>query len=567
MAKRPLRFVPNYLQAIGVALVIWPAWSTVSRGQDWGGIDLSGAETFTVQSDKRQPPIRVRDSAALYASGGKLSWVKMLDQGFADISGAFVNASLDVSGHPTVSFDRVTFEGTLPLLGTAGISVAGDASLAAADLRVANRVNISLSEQASLTASFLPAPDVGGNLSVSETGNSRATLSPQGLSYIRADLRDSSQLELSGLITRGVATGPSLKARQNASITLNGGSIDTWVKLAEESELHLSGGQITGFVEGQGDTKLYLHASSVAPQAGGKFQATLLNGGQAVVSLRDPIVNDFLGQTFVVDAAGKQTAIDTDLRFNPVNGHFYKSISTEAIDWPTAEARAEQLSFHGPGHLVTITSEQESQFLVDQFALNQADIRGLWIGASDAAEEGVWKWVVGPEAGEVFYRGGCGSLGCNDQVTQFADWVRGAASGTPDQPSGGVGENYVLWQTYARQPRDTTGRWHDYPIDAQAPGFLVEFEPLLGDASGNGIVGLEDFELVKRNFGAFGSFAEGDFNGSWRVDLDDFALLKQNFGRATLPAPEPPSCILLLAGALAALNYQCRHQRLWSPRH
>ena len=49
-----------------------------------------------------------------------------------------------------------------------------------------------------------------------------------------------------------------------------------------------------------------------------------------------------------------------------------------------------------PGHLATITLAAENSFILAQFALASSE---AWIGASDAAVEGQWRWVVGPEAG------------------------------------------------------------------------------------------------------------------------------------------------------------------------
>jgi hypothetical protein len=54
------------------------------------------------------------------------------------------------------------------------------------------------------------------------------------------------------------------------------------------------------------------------------------------------------------------------------------------------------LFFNGsPGHLVVITLEEEFAFLV---ALN---FTNGFIGASDQAEEGVFRWITGPEIGSV----------------------------------------------------------------------------------------------------------------------------------------------------------------------
>ncbi|MFW6155490.1 MAG: right-handed parallel beta-helix repeat-containing protein [Planctomycetota bacterium] len=55
---------------------------------------------------------------------------------------------------------------------------------------------------------------------------------------------------------------------------------------------------------------------------------------------------------------------------------------------------------------------------------------------------------------------------------------------------------------------------------------------LPGDADGDGDVDLDDFVLLKQNFGmpAGATAADGDFDGDGDVDLDDFVILKQHFG-------------------------------------
>ena len=53
-----------------------------------------------------------------------------------------------------------------------------------------------------------------------------------------------------------------------------------------------------------------------------------------------------------------------------------------------------------------------------------------------------------------------------------------------------------------------------------------------GDADGDGDVDLDDFVVLKQNFGtpAGATAATGDFDGDGDVDLDDFVILKTNFG-------------------------------------
>lgn len=91
---------------------------------------------------------------------------------------------------------------------------------------------------------------------------------------------------------------------------------------------------------------------------------------------------------------------------NPDNGHYYEwhsyLIRPDADrTFATAFAAAAAKSHQGvPGHLVTITSKAEQDFLARTFPTNFP----MWMGASDAAVEGEWRWVAGPEAGELFWR-------------------------------------------------------------------------------------------------------------------------------------------------------------------
>lgn len=91
---------------------------------------------------------------------------------------------------------------------------------------------------------------------------------------------------------------------------------------------------------------------------------------------------------------------------NAANGHYYDYFAYQSGDdrtWTTAEQAAANSVFSGMnGYLVTITSQAEQDFIITNFS-NFAS--GGWIGASDAASEGVWEWVTGPEAGTVFWNG------------------------------------------------------------------------------------------------------------------------------------------------------------------
>ena len=67
-------------------------------------------------------------------------------------------------------------------------------------------------------------------------------------------------------------------------------------------------------------------------------------------------------------------------------------------------------------------------------------------------------------------------------------------------------------------------------------GPIIVSDRLPGDADGDGDVDLDDFAILKSNFGmsSGATWEKGDFDGEGDVDLDDFVILKYNFG-ATRP--------------------------------
>ena len=80
---------------------------------------------------------------------------------------------------------------------------------------------------------------------------------------------------------------------------------------------------------------------------------------------------------------------------------------------------------------------------------------------------------------------------------------------------------------------------------------IISQQFLPGDANGDDIVDLQDFAILKANFGTTGGWGEGNFNGDNLIDLQDFSILKAHFGEHL---PEPATLGLLLVGGLALLR-------------
>ncbi|MCF6223250.1 MAG: hypothetical protein L3J34_05930 [Flavobacteriaceae bacterium] len=84
--------------------------------------------------------------------------------------------------------------------------------------------------------------------------------------------------------------------------------------------------------------------------------------------------------------------------------------------------RRNQDLFGLKGYLATISSQDESKLTGEQSA------GAGWIGGSDAATEGEWKWVTGPENGTIFWNGLSGG-----STPNFAFWNTGEPNQAGDE--------------------------------------------------------------------------------------------------------------------------------------
>lgn len=156
-----------------------------------------------------------------------------------------------------------------------------------------------------------------------------------------------------------------------------------------------------------------------------------------------------------------------DANYLPSTGHFYQYIPDLGITWTSAKIAAEARTYYGlKGYLATITSAEEAKLSGEQAA------GAGWIGGSDTASEGVWKWVTGPENGTVFWNGLA-----NGSTPNFAFWN----SGEPNQ----AGD-----EDYAHVTAPSVGKlgsWNDLSNtgstsgDYQPKGYIVEYGSTPGD--------------------------------------------------------------------------------------
>lgn len=155
-----------------------------------------------------------------------------------------------------------------------------------------------------------------------------------------------------------------------------------------------------------------------------------------------------------------------DANYLPSTQHYYKFIASDGILWTNAKTAAENTTYYGlQGYLTTLGAADEAQLCGEQ-----ATGTG-WIGGSDAAQEGVWKWVTGPENGTTFWNGGI-----NGSSPNFAFWNNG-------EPNNAGDEDYA----HITAPGvGIPGSWNDLPNGGSggvyAPkGYIVEFGGMPGD--------------------------------------------------------------------------------------
>jgi hypothetical protein len=121
------------------------------------------------------------------------------------------------------------------------------------------------------------------------------------------------------------------------------------------------------------------------------------------------------------------------------NDHWYEYTASPG-DWFAADAGAQAHTYLGmQGYLATITSAAENTFIQNLL------VEDAWLGGSDAAVEGEWRWIAGPEAGTLF---------------TFTNWSSG-------EPNSFFGEEDYM-EIYV------TGDWNDEGHRTPG-GYMVEY--------------------------------------------------------------------------------------------
>jgi hypothetical protein len=141
--------------------------------------------------------------------------------------------------------------------------------------------------------------------------------------------------------------------------------------------------------------------------------------------------------------------------YDPANGHYYELVESK-VSWYAARDQAALMSYNGvQGHLATITSSQEENFVTGQWpcigyddptshgACSNVEAH-VWFGGTDEGTEGSWRWITGEPWG-------------------YTDW----ASGEPNNNGGN--ENCIAYRD------EDGGYWNDENCN-DSRWYLVEYD-------------------------------------------------------------------------------------------
>lgn len=213
----------------------------------------------------------------------------------------------------------------------------------------------------------------------------------------------------------------------------------------------------------------------------GKLTIKSSLGGNALYTDLIAAVKDVIFESSSISPSNDKSFSITisDANYLPSTGHFYEYVANLGITWTAAKIAAENRNYYGlQGYLATITSYQETQLAGEQVA------GAGWIGGSDSGNEGVWRWVTGPEAGQSFWLGDENGT-TNGTDIPYANW------NAPNEPNnaGGSGEDYAHI-VHPNLPNVSIGEWNDLDNDGhpdggnnyyEPKGYVVEYGGTVGD--------------------------------------------------------------------------------------
>ena len=277
--------------------------------------------------------------------------------------------------------------------------------------------------------------------------------------------------------------------------------------------------------------------NGVGTYLNGSAAQTISSSGGDIVLNGETLIGNSDGNVDIISGGGNITfggILDGGNSYTYVGG---------GVFWTTAKTSAEAAG----GYLATITSAIENTA-----AMVAANGNQFWLGGNDTNQEGVWRWVTGPEGtengglGRIFWTTayGAGTTGYVGYNNQYVSWN----GGEPNNASG--------LEHYLQGGFSDAALWNDLPIthtigyvrEKNLNGPVLTLDAGAGDVTFEGLVGnnkeLDTLLITASNININGGGVKtenlqtynGDIKlGSASTILEQTAAnkdftLKQNFG-------------------------------------
>jgi hypothetical protein len=225
---------------------------------------------------------------------------------------------------------------------------------------------------------------------------------------------------------------------------------------------------------------------------------TAFSGPQLIFSGSQADMNAALATLTITVATGRSitnvkiqtmfTELKGGLAYQPANNHFYKFVPGKITPIGAKLAAEAIIEFGLAGYLATITSAEENEFISSKLE----GATNIVINGSDAATEGEWKFVGGPEDGTSFWSG-CHTTGSavNGAYTKWNpegepnNYISNTnkCGGTAYNPTASDGEDCIVtnWAGSSVAKEYRGGYWNDFPCNlnrgdgTDIGGYVVEF--------------------------------------------------------------------------------------------
>ncbi|MBI3435205.1 MAG: FecR domain-containing protein, partial [Proteobacteria bacterium] len=238
---------------------------------------------------------------------------------------------------------------------------------------------------------------------------------------------------------------------RHIGVVVNDGLADSNVALAT---LHVSGGSANNppMIDATAPNPALLVEAGVTPPndpfAGVSFASVTL-------SKSDPDSGDAATFANFADNGWGTVALTPFATGAGATGHSYVYVGATST-WIEANAIATALG----GHLATISSAEENQFVL-ALTPTFSPFAATFLGGSDAAVDGEWRWI---DSGEQFWNGGPNGFAV---AGAYANWNAGEPNNNGFGPGG---ESYLTLRS--------DGTWNDVSGTALGNGFVIEFDAL-----------------------------------------------------------------------------------------